>query len=97
MKIRIRRLFISPECIIDVGGDEDANNLCEKVLLLGTLSSEISSATRGSVYHEWFIDMKDDLLAEIDGMADKHGIDKSTFRNKCLSSKDYFSGKEYGE
>jgi len=97
MKItKSRKLFISPECISDVG-DEDANNLCEKVLLHGTLSSEISSATRGSVYHEWFIDMNNNLLAEIDEMADKYGIDKSTFRNKCLSSKDYFSGKEYGE
>lgn len=108
MKIRIRRLYISPECISDVG-EEDAEFLRKKVLLLSTLSSRISAATPvGSIHptfvkgqwiigKEFLVDMKDRALLEVDEMADIHGIDKTTFRNKCLSSKDYFSGKEYGE
>ena len=106
MKIRIRRC-ISPECISDVG-EEDAEFLRKKVLLLSTLSGRISAATPvGSIHptfvkgqwiigKEFLVDMKDRALLEIDEMADKHDVDRKTFRNKCLSTTEYFSGKEYG-
>ena len=109
MKItKSRKLCISPECISDVG-EEDAEFLRKKVLLLRTLSGRISAATPvGSIHptfvkgqwiigKEFLVDMKDRALLEIDEMADKHDVDRKTFRNKCLSITDYFSGKEYGE
>ena len=110
MKItKSRKVYISPECISDVG-EEDAVFVRKKVLLLRTLSGRISAATPvGSIHptfvqgqwivgKEFLVDMKDRALLEIDEMADKHNIDRKTFRNKCLSTTEYFSGKdkEYG-
>ena len=91
---KIREIYISQKCIDDVG-DEDAKNLLEIVITTRGLGSEISSALPDN--KQCFIDMKDNLLAEIGEMADKHGIDKMTFRDNCLSATEYFSGKEYGE